>query len=338
MQGPFLSETPVIYAPHRRNHARTCRESGAGMTIPPFGTGAEIDPLRALLHTDRPGVLAIITGTEGPSYRPLGAMMALRGAGERIGALSSGCIEADIARHAAATLRTGKPARIAYGCGSPFIDLRLPCGGGMDILLLPGPDKAVLGEVCARNARRIACTLRIGPEDGTLSVTAGGATGFDNGHFAVRLEPDPFFHVFGKGPEAGAFAGLVQAAGYPNLLLSPDEDTLAAARALGGQTRHLKSPAFPEDLSPDARSAVVLFFHDHEWEPPILQGALRSRAFYIGAQGSAQSAEARRRELAALGVGASDIARVRGPIGLIPSVREARKLAVSVLAEILNEV
>ena len=29
--------------------------------------------------------------------------------------------------------------------------------------------------------------------------------------------------------------------------------------------------------------------------------------------------------------------KVKGPIGLIPSVRDARKLAVSVLAEVLNE-
>ena len=39
----------------------------------------------------------------------------------------------------------------------------------------------------------------------------------------------------------------------------------------------------------------------------------------------------------ALGVTDADLARVSGPIGVIPSVRDARTLAVSVLAEVLQK-
>ena len=81
---------------------------------------------------------------------------------------------------------------------------------------------------------------------------------------------------------------------------------------------------------------VLSFFHDHELEPPILAPALQSPVFYVGAQGSQRSAEERRRELLNMGVPETNIARLRGPIGLVPSARDARTLAVSVLAEVLD--
>lgn len=44
---------------------------------------------------------------ESPSYRPFGATMAVFADGFRVGMLSSGCIEADVANHAIAAMETG---------------------------------------------------------------------------------------------------------------------------------------------------------------------------------------------------------------------------------------
>ena len=52
-------------------------------------------PLKLLSQGD--GVLAVITATEGASYRNTGTMMAFAPDGKRTGSLSSGCIEDDIA-------------------------------------------------------------------------------------------------------------------------------------------------------------------------------------------------------------------------------------------------
>ncbi|MBP6769880.1 MAG: XdhC family protein, partial [Reyranella sp.] len=223
-----------------------------------------------------------------------------------------------------------------YGRGSPFIDIRLPCGGGLDILLLPRPDRTVLRELAERRRRRIPCTLRIARADGALSLHDDGETGDDGAIFQVRFLPEIRFLVFGKGPEAGTFAALVQSAGYPNILLSPDAETLDHGAAMGCTIRHLTRQAFPEDLAVDARTAVVLFFHDHDWEPPVLAGVLDSPAFYIGAQGSRMARDARNLELEALGIDHAALGRLRGPIGLLPSARDARTLAISVLAEVLS--
>jgi xanthine dehydrogenase accessory factor len=280
--------------------------------------------------------LAVIIGTEGPSYRPLGAMMAIFRDGRRVGSLSSGCIESDLALHAKTTLASGHPVRLRYGTGSPFVDIQLPCGGGLEVLLLPRPNPKILADLATAQAARKAKTLIIDPETGDLDLAAVGDTGWQGARFLVRQNPDLFFHIFGKGPEASTFAGLVRSAGFPGVLISPDPETLGFGASAGCETRHIKSAEFPRDLRVDTYSAIVLFFHDHEWEPPILAQALASDAFYIGAQGSQRARDTRLAALEDLGVTKARLARLRGPIGLVPSARDARTLAVSVLAEVLQ--
>ena len=131
----------------------------------------------------------------------------------------------------------GAPRLIRYGRGSPFIDIQLPCGGGLDILLLPRPDKAALKTVAENRDARHPCTLEIDTVTGAMAVRGDRETGRDGDTLFVRFEPDIRFLVFGKGPEASTFAGLVQSAGYPNLLLSPDAETLEDGHA-GADARH----------------------------------------------------------------------------------------------------
>lgn len=303
----------------------------------PFNESSSIAPILFLAESDAPAVLAVITDIEGPSYRPLGATMALGADGTRVGTLSSGCVESDIALHASEALAASEPKVVRYGRGSPFVDIQLPCGGGLEITLIPNPDRTVLQEVAAKFRSREACALTIDTTNTQLSIGAPRDTQRDDAGFHIRLDPEIFFYVFGKGPEAITFSALVQSAGFPNILCSPDQETLEAAAVAGSETRHLTSARFPQDLTPDQHSAVVLFFHDHDWEPAILQSALASEAFYVGAQGSQRAAAARRAELMALGVEDEALERLRGPIGLIPSARDARKLAVSVLAEVMHQ-
>ena len=301
----------------------------------PFDSSV-VAPVRALLAAPEDAVLAIISAIEGPSYRPLGAMMTVLSNKDRVGSLSSGCIEADIALQACTAREAGIPRKILYGRGSPFIDIQLPCGGGLEILLLPSPDRAVLSELLEKHDAREPCTLDVNLNDGAMTFGDHARTVRHDNSLSIRVEPEIFFYVFGKGPEASTFAALVQSAGYPNLLLSPDRETLEIAGNSGCPTRHLTSAHYPADLDTDSRTAVTLFFHDHDWEPPILAAALRTSAFYIGAQGSRNAAEQRIAELGKMGVDSGSIDRLRGPVGLVPSAKDARTLAVSVLAEVLS--
>ena len=293
------------------------------------------DPIAALADAQGAGVLAVITGVEGPSYRPLGACMAIMTEGHRVGSLSSGCIEADVTLHAMACLSDNRPSRLLYGQGSPFADIQLPCGGGLEITLLPNPDPAVLVQLQKAKTERRAVNMSIDADRPAIAIAPPGQTGWYDGLFHVLIEPGLRFFVFGKGPEASTFAAIAHSSDYETLLLSPDAETRAYAQDIGCAVQGLDKMAFPNHLAADAYSAIVLFFHDHEWEPPILLGALQTPAFYIGAQGSRRARDARLSALQELGASPRQLDRLKGPIGLVPSARDARTLAISVLSEIL---
>lgn len=74
-------------------------------------------PIKALCGDDL--VLAVIIGTEGPAYRSPGTAMVVVDTGERIGNLSSGCVEGDVGIHSQEALRTGRARQLRYGRGSP---------------------------------------------------------------------------------------------------------------------------------------------------------------------------------------------------------------------------
>lgn len=287
-------------------------------------------PLDASLEAPTESAIAILTGTEGPAYRPVGAAIVVREGRVVAGSLSSGCVEEDIALHAMASLETGLGRTIRYGAGSPYIDIRLPCGGALEVTIIPAPRSEVLRQLAALRAGRRAAWVSV--SEGGLGCGPQAGARLD-----LRLVPDIRFHVFGKGPETVAFAELAAAAGYATEVFSPDDETLAALRGRGLGRRRLNRSGGLADVALDRFSAVVLFFHDHEWEPKILAHAAASEAFYIGAQGSHRARARRDAELLRLGVRPERIATMKGPAGLFRGCRDARALAVSVLGEVVRD-
>jgi xanthine dehydrogenase accessory factor len=91
----------------------------------------------------------------------------------------------------------------------------------------------------------------------------------------------------------------------------------------------------PADLEADRWTAVVLLFHDHEWEHALIDWALSTPAFYIGAQGGAPARAERIERLKASGHSEEAIRQIRSPIGLIPHARDAGVLALSILADVV---
>ncbi len=287
-------------------------------------------PLKLLSQAD--GVLAVITATEGASYRNTGTMMAFTPDGKRTGSLSSGCIEDDIADHAKTALSTGRSMALRYGIGSPFFDLKLPCGGGLSILLIPNPDRALLTRLLDLGAQRQTVALSIGLADGALALSDVP----DPSRLIVNLDPELRFWVYGHGVEALSFALMTQAAGYDVTLFGQEslQSDLSRIGPLNIQTvNSFRSYTCP---TPDRRTAITLFFHDHENEARLLSQFLPSDAFFVGAQGSLRARTRLLADLTALGVAPDHLARLRPTFGLIPSCRDPRTLAVSVMAHVLS--
>jgi xanthine dehydrogenase accessory factor len=89
------------------------------------------------------------------------------------------------------------------------------------------------------------------------------------------------------------------------------------------------------ELSPDARTAVITLTHDPKLDDPALKIALRSNAFYIGSLGSKRTHGARLERLAEQGFDEEDFARINGPIGFDLGASSPAEIAVSILAQVI---
>ena len=90
------------------------------------------------------------------------------------------------------------------------------------------------------------------------------------------------------------------------------------------------------DLDPDRRTAIVTLTHDPKLDDPVIEVALKSDDFYIGALGSRKTHAARVERLTAAGFSKTEIARIHAPVGLsIGSVSPA-EIAVSILAQVTD--
>jgi xanthine dehydrogenase accessory factor len=289
--------------------------------------------LEAISKGAAPVAIAVIIRQIGASYRPLGAVMAVFADGSHSGHLSSGCIEADILDHAK-TLQ--QPRILRYGAGSPFIDLTLPCGGTLDVLIAPCHDAKALQTAAQAHAARVPVAVSIDLETGALAGSDATETGLQDGRFHWFVEPKLKFMVYGNGYEAAQFASLVDGAGYLGQLYATNAAVFDLVNLPPVQCNLMPRAHISDPDQIDRWTAVTLFFHEHDLEDQILQDALQTPAFYIGAQGSMTAQAARLDRLQARGLTADQLTRCRGPIGLIAKTRDPRTLAVSVLAEILT--
>jgi len=247
--------------------------------------------------------LCTIVGIEGGFSRRLGAQMAVLPTGRTVGSLSDGCLERQLASDLA---QCDAPRVVRYGRGSSRIDFRLPCGGGIDVLLDPTPDRAEVRRAIKELAARRLTYLDL-PAPSPLRRR--------------RYLPSLRLRVFGEGPEIDAVERIAEAAGVDSQIVPK------SALSLGNSSK----------LPPvDAWTAVLLLFHDHEWEVPLIEEALSGDAFYIGAQGGENARLARVAELMRRGIDESEIARLRSPIGAVPGCKTPHALALSAMAEIVG--
>lgn len=279
--------------------------------------------------------LVTLTDVIGGSSRSPGTHMAVSETGAWLGSLSGGCVEAAVVAEAQDIIARGRAELVRFGVGSRYIDIRLPCGGGIDLLFTPDPDLGVLRDAAGRLERREATGLSLG-RDGSVAAS-GGATGWSGDAFIVCHLPVVRIVIVGHGTEPEALAAQASAFGADTLVLSPDAALVAAERAQGRNAERLLTPSATPYLVADSRSAVVFLFHDHDWEGVLLAQALTTEAFYIGAMGSRATHARRIAELRTLGVDETMLAKITGPIGLIGATRDPATLALSVLAQIIAQ-
>jgi len=307
---------------------------------PMFGLAEDVRPaMRAAATAREPLALATLyaVGEGGP--RPPGSQMVVTPSAAS-GFLSGGCIEADIALHAAAVMEDGEPRHLVYGQGSPWPDIQLLCGARLDILVervLPD-DPALTALLAETEARRLAVwktdghARRVGPSGGGRAP-------------ACQVRSDPFelrrlytpvhrLVVFGSDPIALATASLGAQAGFETTLVRPKGPSAPPPLAGVAYSRASPDDALAE-IVPDAWTAIAVATHESELDHEALLAALPSAASYVGVVGARRRVPERLARLRAAGIGAAALERLRAPIGLDLGGKAPWEIAVSVIAEII---
>jgi xanthine dehydrogenase accessory factor len=267
------------------------------------------------LTSGRRAALITLVDIHGGAARPLGAQMAVREDGHYCGFVSGGCVESAAACEALEAIAAGADRSVRYGAGSPWFDIVLPCGGGITlsihVLRTAQPLLAVLNSL----EQRKPCGLLYLPRSQTLHpLPRLPQTRWHDDGFEWGYRPAAQVVVYGRSIEAQMTASLAKAAGFA-VYTCEQFTPLDASRI-------------------DADTALILLCHDLNRELPLLQAARNAAPFYLGALGSQRTHRQRVQKLRELGWSQQEIDRIKAPIGIFPKARDARSLALSVLADV----
>ena len=280
--------------------------------------------------------LVAIARVIGSSSRDPGALMAVSESGAWCGSLSGGCVEAAVVGEARRAIEQRQAELLRLGAGSPLIDIRLPCGGGLDLLIVPGPDAGAVARALHLLDRRQTVAVVTGLDGLFMASAAEPARRADWDGAVLTLRIDPVLRIvaIGQGEEVVALSRQGLAYGADVLALTPDPGAADLVTHIGAMAHRLLTPALSPLLHTDVATAVIFLFHDHDWEQTLLRQALDQPALFIGAMGSRRTHTLRLEALRAAGVPEPQLARIEGPIGLIPMTRDPATLALSVLAQV----
>lgn len=305
---------------------------------PLFGWHDDVRPaLARALDAGRAVVLGTLWKVEGSAPRGPGAQMLFDGA-QASGYFSGDCIEGDVARHAAEVLVSGEPRHLHYGMGSPWIDIRLRCGGALHVFLeRVAPDSAAARSLVDHCRNRTPCRWI---SDGVAQqVGEGGGPLVAAGQAPFRLERrfDPRRRVIVSGGDPGslALAALASSARFETLLVRPDgpEDgpPLDDVTYLRGR---------PEDalatVKVDRWTAYVGATHEDHHDLAACLHAVREGAAWVGMIGAKSRADGRREALRAAGASADEVAAIRFSPGIAGLGKAPWEVAVGIMAEVMQ--
>jgi xanthine dehydrogenase accessory factor len=212
------------------------------------------------------------------------------------------------------------------------------------------------------DGRAVVLTVVTGPEVGAkLLVYEDGSTSADGPAELAALAPDAlrrgrshviehdgtsvFADVYGPPPRLLVYGAIDTAEALCRAAKLLGWTTIVAdARARFATRERIPSAdellvAWPDEaiaaVQPDLGTAIIVLTHDDKFDLPLLQAALASDAFYIGALGSRRNQERRRGLLLEAGVPERDLERINGPAGLDIGAESPAETALSMLAEML---
>jgi xanthine dehydrogenase accessory factor len=284
-----------------------------------------------------PSVLVTVCAVEGSSMRGPGTIMGVAQDGSFAGSLSGGCIENAVVAEALEALEVCSSRLVRFGAGSPYLDIKLPCGGGLDVHFCPLEGSNLPQLALEAVAARRSFSLRV--TNGSADLVSGWQKpSFDPANQTSTFGhwPVPRIAIIGHGAGVEALAVLGQTMGCDVETLTSDEGIIKRFELLNIPATRLDRPSQTDLLNSDPWTAFVFLFHDHDWELDLMERAFALPHFYFGAMGGKKAHVQRSEALRARGIMDAQLTAMRAPIGLFHSSRDPQTLALSTLAEIIR--
>ncbi len=323
----------------------------------------ELDRIRhalaAAAERNEAVVLVTVLAVEGSVYRGAGARMIVTATGGTVGAVSGGCLEADVVARAPDVLALGRAEVVRYdtrGSDEVVMGLGMGCQGVIDLLMEPLAGQALEDAIAYYTrlaARRDDVTLLTlaraaagDPAVGTRLLLDGDGEAVEGDLSLLRspgdaarevVQPATRLLVVGGGTDVIPLVALAKAMGWHVTIAdhraafaSPDRFPLA------DEILCVNLPQDPEALaghSFDERTMAVVMAHSALHDGAWLHALLDAGAGYIGVLGP------RRRTLELLGARATDGGAtlppaLHAPVGLDLGAETPDEIALSIVAEI----
>jgi xanthine dehydrogenase accessory factor len=331
-----------------------------------------LEVIRQVRAAGEPFALATVVRVRGSAYRREGTRMVVRQNGTYECALSGGCLEPAVAQTAARVIATGEPAIVSYDLADDSIwGLGIGCSGVVDIRIERLEGDAIVSkwlEVLERGEAAVLVTPLSGATGrmivrsrdaytGSLSsqvvekeaialaarrlLSAHPSSGSERtAHaeifFEIATRP-PELTIFGAGDDAVPVADLAWSLGFTVTVVDVRQAPLTLERFPRARLVCAHFNQFPDKLSLQPASYVLVMNHHIERDEQSLRFSLESAAAYIGVLGPRSRYDKLLAGLAKQGYVplSSGLSRVRSPVGLSLGAETPREIAVSILAEIL---
>lgn len=309
-----------------------------GADWPLFGWVDDIRPaLAKAVGAGRPTVLATLYKVEGSAPRGPGAQMLFDGS-RASGYFSGDCIEGDVANHAAQVLAEGAPRHLHYGFGSPWIDIRLRCGGALHVFLERlAPDCQAAHDLLRLTEERRPCLWRSDGLDRRVTPGDGPLLAVSQDPFRLERRHDPRRRLIVSGGDPGALAvaQLGALAQFETILLRPDGPHSPPPFPVSQYLREDPAEALAR-LGVDPWTAYLGATHEDHHDLGGCLAALRGGAGYVGMIGAKSRAAGRLAALEAAGATKGELAELHLSPGIAGLGKSPWEVATGIMAEIMQ--
>lgn len=338
--------------------ATPCNDSH---TLPALGGNrALVERARALAARGKPGVLCVVAQTQGSTYRKPGALVLLDADGVRAGALSGGCLEAELEERARTVFASGRAIAARFdtsGDEDRVFGSGTGCGGSTHVLLLPLPPAAspLRDALIDANERSLGLRLVLARAPATLGagearvgttrdsericrfdrngVTSASASPIE-APVTLSIKPPARLLLLGAGPETRSLLCLTRLLGWQVELVEHRERWSRFAEHCGIDRVHRDGPAMlPRLLEHAHYDAALVMNHSLDLDARCLTLLAGTGIGYIGLLGPPERRDNLLRE-----IGETNAAllrtRLHAPVGLPLGGEGAEAIALAIVAQL----